>query len=123
MPRMMTILNYFREDDVEYAVISQPREKRVALSGQFTFSDNAKFKQILELLDDAALQNITLDFSEIDFIDSAGLGMLLLIRDECQTRNISLTITGTSGQVHKIFLISKFDQLFTMSGGGHDAIH
>ena len=101
---------------MEYAVISQ-------LSGQFTFSDNVKFKHLLDLLKDDELRSITLDFGDIDFIDSAGLGMLLLMRDECQKQDISLAIDSAKGQVHKIFLISKFDQLFTISRGNDNVHH
>jgi HptB-dependent secretion and biofilm anti anti-sigma factor len=99
---------------MECTIISEPNEKRVVLSGQFTFADNHKFKQIIDSLNDPGLKAIALDFGTVDFIDSAGLGMLLLLRDECQNRNISITINSVRGQVEKIFMISKFDQLFSM---------
>jgi len=108
---------------MEYAVISQTNEKRVMMCGQFTFSDNLKFKQILDLLSDDGVKHMTLDFGDIDFIDSAGLGMLLLLRDACQSRNVALSITSAHGQVQKIFLISKFDQLFSMIGADDATRH
>ena len=101
---------------MDYTVINPTGDIQLLLSGQFTFSDNLKFKHILEMLSTPGVSSLTLDFGSIDFIDSAGLGMLLLLRDECQQRNISISIVSAQGQVHKIFLISKFDQLFSMSG-------
>ncbi len=106
---------------MEYTTISQPHDTRLVLSGQFTFSDNMKFKQILEMVDSADTRALTLDFAGVDFIDSAGLGMLLLLRDECQLRNVTLAIAGAQGQVKKIFMISKFDQLFAMPPEGSNA--
>lgn len=86
----------------------------VRLAGQFTFSDNAQFRDIIKELDAPSLASVQLDFSGVEFIDSAGLGMLLLLRDECQSRNIKLSLVAAHGQVERIFLISKFDQLFTL---------
>lgn len=99
---------------MECSIASHPHEKRVTLSGQFTFADNHKFKQIIDALGDEGVKSVSLDFGGVEFIDSAGLGMLLLLRDECQNRNISITISSVKGQVEKIFMISKFDQLFSM---------
>lgn len=99
---------------MEYSMTHHDTTRRITMTGQFTFSDNVAFKQILGLLDDAQLRSLVVDFGKVDFIDSAGLGMLLLLRDECQTRNVGISIAGAKGQVEKIFLISKFDQLFSM---------
>lgn len=99
---------------MEYDISHQNTSITVSLSGQFTFADNQKFRNILEVVANGQTQAIELNFSEVNFIDSAGLGMLLLLRDECAKHNISLTIRGTKGQVDKIFVISKFDQLFTI---------
>jgi stage II sporulation protein AA (anti-sigma F factor antagonist) len=99
---------------MDYTLLTHTDEKQIVISGQLTFADSQKFKQILDALPEVPPRSLTLDFRGTDFIDSAGLGMLLLLRDECQTRNIPLSITSASGQVLKIFLISKFDQLFTL---------
>lgn len=86
----------------------------VKISGQFTFTDNQKFKHILELSSTAELRSMVLDFSEVTFIDSAGLGMLLLLRDKCQDKHISIAILSPHGQVEKVLMTSKFDQLFSI---------
>lgn len=99
---------------MEYTVNNTPSSIQVALKGQLTFSDNSKFKEIIDMLENEKLQSVSLNFREVDFIDSAGLGMLLLLRDQCQERNITVGIQSPVGQVHKIFMISKFDQLFTI---------
>ena len=99
---------------MELAIQTNNDHVTVKISGQFTFADNQKFKHVIELLSQEGLHGINLDFSQVSFIDSAGLGMLLLLRDQCQNNHISISIQNAKGQVEKVFLISKFDQLFTM---------
>lgn len=100
---------------MEYNIAASGHTTSVKLKGQFTFSDTQKFKNILGLLNQGELKAISLDFSDITFIDSACMGMLLLLRDECQGRKVSLNLLSPQGQVDKIFTISKFDQLFSIS--------
>jgi anti-anti-sigma factor len=99
---------------MESNVITNGDGKHIALSGQLTFADNQKFRKIVELASDSSVRSLEFDVSAMDFIDSAGLGMFLLLRDECLKRNISISIHSAQGQVEKIFTISKFDQLFSM---------
>lgn len=99
---------------MEFATNNISNNLKIKMGGQFTFADNQKFKGILELLGQDGLRSLELDFSGVTFIDSAGLGMLLLLRDQCQNRHIPVSIHSAHGQVEKVFLISKFDQLFAM---------
>ncbi|MEG3638034.1 STAS domain-containing protein [Magnetococcus sp. PR-3] len=54
------------------------------------------------------------DLTATDYVDSAGLGMLLLLRQRlsCETNSLELHIMP--GQVQQTLSISKFDQLFSM---------
>lgn len=84
------------------------------LSGQFIFSDHTKFREILNAAEDDTTQTIRIDFSGIEFIDSAGLGMLLLLRDICIKSGKRLILARPRGQVKKVFDISKFEHLFSI---------
>jgi len=101
---------------MDFSIEGQGDEKRVVLSGNFTFADNQKFKQMMAALGKTPVKAVTLDFAAVEFIDSGALGMLLLFRDDCQSRQIPMSIHAAHGQVKKIFMLSKFDQLFSMSG-------
>lgn len=100
---------------MDYTLSKSPQEISVKLTGQFTFSDTQKFKNILELITEDESKSIILNFADVSFIDSSSMGMLLLLRDECHLRNISLRIVSPQGQVKKIFAISKFDKLFSIT--------
>ncbi len=100
---------------MDYNITAAGSTTSVKMSGQFTFSDTHKFKNILNLVTQNKILGLVIDLSDITFIDSSSMGMLLLLRDECQTNNISLNIHSPQGQVEKIFRISKFYDLFSIS--------
>ncbi len=84
------------------------------LSGQFIFSDHPAFKSVLNAASEKDIHHIRIDFARVDFIDSAGLGMLLLLRDTCEKNKKTLVLAHPAGQVKKVFDISKFEHLFTL---------
>jgi anti-anti-sigma factor len=97
---------------VEFTIVNHPDVLEIVMSGQFTFNHNQKFKQLLPLLDTLQVRAITINLRGVEFIDSSGLGMLLLLRDECVKRDLGITLQQAQGQVEKILTISKFDQIF-----------
>lgn len=97
---------------MEFTIVNHPDVVEIVISGQFTFNHNQKFKQLLPLLDTLQVRAITINLHGVEFIDSSGLGMLLLLRDECVKRDLGITLQQAQGQVEKILTISKFDQIF-----------
>ncbi len=87
----------------------------IILNGRFTFSDNPKFRKILDDFKGGAVRNLVFDFSKVEFVDSAALGMLLIAKDEAEKGNIGLVLRGANGQVEKMFKVSKFDTIFKLS--------
>ena len=92
------------------------KDARVAISGEFTFTDHAAFKEIATRLLATQERSIVIDVSKLEFIDSAGLGMLLIARDEVGKANRSLVLRGPTGQVKRMFAVTKFETLFTIEG-------
>jgi anti-anti-sigma factor len=86
----------------------------VAISGEFTFTDHAAFLGVANRLLGTRDQPIAIDLSRLEFIDSAGLGMLLIVRDEAKKASRHLVLRGPQGQVKRMFAVTKFDTLFTV---------
>lgn len=84
----------------------------VTLRGQFTFSDNNAFRPVIENLKDDALNQAYFDCSGLEFVDSAGLGMLMLCNEVAQKHAVTLSMKLPEGQAGKMFLVSRFDQMF-----------
>jgi len=88
---------------------------QIAMSGEFTFPDVDPFKQMIMELVQKRGAAITLDLSKLEFIDSSGLGMLLLARGEVQKNECELILAHPVGQVKRMFSLAKFNKLFTVS--------
>jgi anti-anti-sigma factor len=86
----------------------------VAISGDFTFTDHASFLGVMNRLFDTPGEPVVIDLSELDFVDSAGLGMLLIARDAAAKAGRHLTLRAPKGQVKRMFAVTKFETLFTI---------
>jgi anti-anti-sigma factor len=86
----------------------------VSMSGEFTFTDHVAFKAIASRLLERQGKPIVIDLAKLEFIDSAGLGMLLIVREEADKAHRSLVLRGPCGQVKRMFDVTKFDTLFTV---------
>lgn len=97
---------------MDYTHINEGNRSEVALRGQFTFFDTTLFAKIRDMFTVAGTAHVVLNFRDVDFIDSAALGMLLLAREEAEQKNVRLVLAQPSRAVEKAFRISAFDTLF-----------
>jgi anti-anti-sigma factor len=79
------------------------------LSGRFTYEEHEEFHQALQNLAGTTAREIVIQLAEVEFIDSAGLGMLLLLKDKATQ---PITLSGAREQVRKILELTKLDTLF-----------
>ena len=86
------------------------------LKGRFIFKDYEQWRKALtDAISHEGVSTITVDFEEVEFIDSAAIGMLLVLREEAQENNISVSILNPQGQVEKILELSRMSDLFAIS--------
>jgi len=100
---------------MEYQIDIQDNIFEAKLSEKITFSDLEGFREIIKRMVDSHSDNNIVDFSEVEFIDSAGLGMLLLARDEISKTSAKLTLKSPQGQVLRMFNVARFDQMFDIT--------
>ncbi len=86
----------------------------VGLSGRLVFSENRAFRSVVEDLGDHHGKALVFNLSELEFIDSAGLGMLLIAKEEAERLSMPLTLRGAQGQVREMFEISCFNSILTI---------
>jgi HptB-dependent secretion and biofilm anti anti-sigma factor len=87
----------------------------VYLKGKFTISDSKLFTDIVSLLEAKNYSRMTLDLSEIQFIDSAALAKLLLLREKAQKVKAELILARPQGQVMHMLELSRFNELFSIA--------
>ncbi len=97
---------------MEISINNQAPLFGVKFSGKFTFADNKEIRGMLANLQKDSHKTMEIDLSEVDFVDSAALGMFLLIKEEAEQKDISLIIKNPVKQVKKMFELSRFYDLF-----------
>ena len=83
-------------------------------NGSFTFGDNQQFRSMLREINEQKPSKVSMNLKQVDFIDSAALGMLLLLRDTLQGTGTNLELLNPQGQLKKMFDLSSFNELFTI---------
>ncbi|XOZ35046.1 STAS domain-containing protein [Halomonadaceae bacterium KBTZ08] len=85
----------------------------LCLHGQFDFHAYNDFKpKQTEALDAPGTQYLVMDMTNLDYLDSAALGTLLLLREKAQDRDIEVLIRGASGVVQDTLEIAHFRRMF-----------
>ncbi|MBF0167069.1 MAG: STAS domain-containing protein [Alphaproteobacteria bacterium] len=95
---------------MEHSIQSNSNGKLVRLSGRMTFADFDGFQKLIALFQEARGKRFEFDLSEVDYIDSSALGMILLARDAANSNGVDLSLTGAKGQVKRIMDVTKFNQ-------------
>ncbi|MCL9781664.1 STAS domain-containing protein [Vibrio sp. S4M6] len=96
---------------VEAKVDSNAKRVTIAIEGAFGFNLVQEFRRAY--LDRKEFQFV-IDLRKVDYIDSAGLGMLLNMQNYLGQGDSAIKITNTLPQVKKILLISRFDKKFNI---------
>lgn len=86
----------------------------IAVSGKLTARDNDSFRRLVSDIANASGHLCLLDLKELDFIDSAGLGMFLLAQDTARARGMRTAIRGAKPQVRRLLEVACFHTLFTL---------
>jgi len=98
---------------MEYSTQQSGDSMEIKLTGRLTFDDQKTFRDILKSLDDTSCSKWVVDVTGLEYIDSAGLGLLLRIRNSGETSNASTALRiSNEGQVREMMDIACFDQMF-----------
>jgi anti-anti-sigma factor len=88
----------------------------IKLSGRFDFSAFKSFRDMYEpLLTNGDVENIDVNFDAVDYLDSAALGMLLMLREKAETVGKQVQLSGCRGNVLQLLEIANFGRMFEMS--------
>lgn len=99
---------------MQYQLFTEGDQVVLALSERFTAVDAPVFRRIIDQMDGAAVRTVVIDVSLLEFIDSAAMGLLVLVRDAALGRAIAMRIRSPRGQVKKAFDIFNFSRLFNV---------
>lgn len=83
----------------------------IITEGRIDNEGAAAFQEALDRAFDANIPRISFDLSKISFINSAGIGKLLLFYKRVKNRNGTIVITGLSDDVNALFKAIRLDKL------------
>ncbi|MFD1625925.1 STAS domain-containing protein [Azospirillum griseum] len=96
---------------MDYGIEQRDRDDTIRLRGRLTFNDHAKLRALIGEMKQAKGQRQTLDLSSLEFVDSAGIGMLLIAREEMTAVNKTLVLRGAVGQVKRVLTVAQIGKL------------
>ncbi len=97
---------------MEYSLLDKGTKKHVVFYGNIVPSSRAKFLEMAESLKTAEQKQWVLEVDELDYIDSAGLGMLIEFNEKARANGVEVALSGAQGVVKRMFALSKFEELF-----------
>ena len=98
--------------ELEITVGGSVHEPRLALRGEIDIASVVGLRAAVDALPGAQLDHLTLDLTEVSFLDSTALGWLAgLARGGC-----AVTLVGTSPSITKLLSITGIDGVVTVVG-------
>lgn len=101
----MAIQSYAEDDGPKHII---------KIQGRFNFSMHLEFRDAYCNVTDSG-KIFVLDFSDVSYLDSAALGMILLLREHAQKNAGSVEICRVNDDVKRVLVIANFDSLFPVS--------
>ena len=87
----------------------------VALSGSLYEPETNQIRERLTHYIDKGQKAISIDFSEVDYIDCHGLGTLVFVRKRALQKGASLKIKGLQGRVKRLFAKTHMHKVFDIA--------
>ncbi|MBR9790370.1 MAG: STAS domain-containing protein [Gammaproteobacteria bacterium] len=90
----------------------------ISVPERFDFSFHKSFtEQYNQILENYKGGLITLDFSKVLYLDSAALGMVVLLKKRAKANGCDVEITSAKGTALEILEIANFDKMVTIRKG------
>lgn len=96
---------------MDYKIENDNKNANVVFSGDITFSENVSFRQLLKDIAEIDIERCVFDLSNVDMVDSAGLGMFLIAREQAETSGWKLSVSGAQGHVASMLKLTKLSDL------------
>lgn len=94
---------------------SSENTSAMVFKGKLTFADYKHFQDLFQRLEQSAPSHVNVHLGDLEFIDSSGIGMLLLLKEKCDQKNVALIVHKPQGQVKKMFEVAQLDKVFSIA--------
>ncbi|MBL4835963.1 MAG: STAS domain-containing protein [Kordiimonadaceae bacterium] len=96
---------------MDYRIENSGKDACVVFTGDITFSENVSFRQLLRDIEEIDIDKCVFDLTNVDMVDSAGLGMFLIAREQAETAGWRISVKGAQGHVASMLKLTKLSDL------------
>ena len=99
---------------MNYTIEMRDKIATCVMSGHLTFSDHDSYRAMLDQALDKGAETVVLDLEKLEFIDSAGMGMLLVGQDKSSGAAWHFELRSPKGQVKKMLDLAQLNQVISI---------
>ncbi len=91
------------------------------LSGELDMAGVPELEAVVRRICERGTESITVDLSELGFIDSTGLAAIVHVSGVCSKHGCRFEIVPGPRQVHRLFEVTGLDGVLPFAGGGRSS--
>lgn len=95
-------------------MIQRGEDVEIRFVGALTMDDHAAFRTLLADVGQRKPKHCAFDLRELDSIDSAGIGMLLIASEAAKKANWSFSIDHPTGHVKRVLELADLSKIVTI---------
>ncbi|CAA7613898.1 STAS domain-containing protein [Magnetospirillum sp. UT-4] len=99
---------------MDYELKDNGGEIIVSLAGSLSFIDNESVRAIIGDVRGRQAKTVTFDLAGLEKLDSVGLGLLLIVKEEFESLGISLRLSDPRAAVKRLFEIADMGRHFVI---------
>lgn len=87
----------------------------IAVSGELDLMSSGELEEALEELDGSDHGSVVLDLREVEFMDSAGLAVVVRAHQRAESAGTSFGVASASPQVRRLLALTGMDERMTVT--------
>lgn len=96
---------------MQYRIVQEPHFVRAVLSGRLTYHHADTVRALIDGLKGQPGRHVLLDLTQVDFLDSAGIGMLLVLNGELLSAGTRTAMLPGRGQVGRVASLTRIGMI------------
>ncbi len=99
---------------MKYQLTTEADGVRIGLQETLGFKDHQEFRRLLTEVLERKPGRVKVDLSALAMVDSAGLGLLVILNERVKQGGGSVTLSRPNEDVKRLLAIVEFDKLFAI---------
>ena len=101
--------------DLDFEIRTEPKYTVVEVKGEIDlYSVKLLKEKVSIILEGKKVSNLLMDLTQVNYIDSTGLGILIGIKRRCTEKGGRMTLVSGSERITNLFSITGLNKVFTI---------